>query len=63
MTSICSKDTTDLGKRVKDVAKQVCKVMKSGKSVKRVCQQMQKTVLFESESMLQKVMSGLIQED
>jgi hypothetical protein len=52
-----------LGGGITDLEKQVQKIIVDEQRVKYVCREMQKTVLFESETILRKVLSGLVQPD
>ena len=52
-----------LGGGMKQVESQVKKITKEDKGVRWTCNEMLKTVLFESESMLRKTLSGIIQRD
>ena len=44
------------------LTEQVAKILKDKKDVKGVCQNMQKTVLMESETIMKKFISGIIQQ-
>ena len=52
-----------LGGGMKQVESQVKKIIKEDEGVRWTCHEMLKTVLFESESMLRKTLSGIIQKD
>ena len=51
-----------LGGGMKRLEEQVAKIMNDRKDVEGVCQNMQKTVLMESETIMKKFMSGIIQQ-
>ena len=51
-----------LGSGMQRLAKQVAKIIKDKKDVEEVCQNMQKTVLMESETIMKKFISGIIQQ-
>ena len=44
------------------LAEQVAKIIKDKKDVEGVCQNMQKTVLMESETIMKKFISGIIHQ-
>ena len=44
------------------LVEQVAKIIKDKNDVEGVCQNMQKTVLVESETIMSKVISGIIQQ-
>ena len=44
------------------LAEQVAKIIKEKNDVEGVCQNMQKTVLVESETIMKKFLSGIIQQ-
>ena len=53
-----------LGGGMRQITKDMAKVFKNGELLKRIVGEMQKTVLMDSETILRKVLSGLVlQED
>ena len=50
------------GGGMKKLEEQVAKIMKGKKDVEGVCQNIQKTVLMESETIMKKFISGKIQQ-
>ena len=52
-----------LGGGMKQVECQVKKIIKDDEGARWTCNEMLKAVLFESESMLRKTLSGIIQKD
>ena len=51
-----------LGGGMQRLAEQVAKIIKDKNDVEGVCQNMQKSVLVESETIMNKVISGIIQQ-
>ena len=51
-----------LGGGIKRLEEQVAKIMKDKKDVEGLCQNMQKTVLMDSETIMKKFTNGIIQE-
>ena len=52
-----------LGEGMKQVECQVKKIIKDEGGARLTCNEMLKAVLFESESMLRKTLTGIIQKD
>ncbi len=52
-----------LGGGMRQITKDMEKVFENGELLKRIVREMQKTVLMDSETILRKVLSGLIQQE
>ena len=52
-----------LGGGMKKTITEMAKIFENEKDVKRIITEMQRTVLMDSETLIRKVLSGLIQED
>ena len=50
-----------LGGGMRQITKDMAKVFENGELLKRIVGEMQKTVLMDSETILRKVLSGLVQ--
>ena len=52
-----------LGGGMRQITKDMAKVFENGELLKRIVGEMQKTVLMDSETILRKVLSGLVQQE
>ena len=52
-----------LGGDMRQITKDMAKVCENGELLKRIVGEMQKTVLMDSETILRKVLSGLVQQE